>query len=241
VISLHGAATWPAQQKNLTGWNRLAEEAGFLVVYPGGRGFPRIWQAMQPGPRLEEDVQFIADLLDHLVSTYNIDRARVYVNGLSNGAGMSSALACTLPDRIAAIGMVATAFILPPDWCPANRPMPVIAFHGTGDPIVPFMGGPLGDPFNPVKTEFPPVRSWIEAWVHRNGCATGPEILQPAPDVTLERYGDCRAAVSFYILDGAGHIWPGGKPLPEWHLGPNSDSVDATRLMWAFFEENGKG
>lgn len=36
VISLHAGATWPANQKNLTGWNRLADERGFIVVYPAG-------------------------------------------------------------------------------------------------------------------------------------------------------------------------------------------------------------
>src|SRR5437667_11892482 len=28
VISMHGAAGWPAQQRNLSGWNRLAESKG---------------------------------------------------------------------------------------------------------------------------------------------------------------------------------------------------------------------
>jgi len=41
VISMHGAALWPAQQMNLSRWNRLADEHGFIVVYPAGSG--RIW------------------------------------------------------------------------------------------------------------------------------------------------------------------------------------------------------
>src|SRR5690242_1990506 len=43
VISLHGAAGWPAQQMNVSHWNQLADENGFIVVYPSGTDFPRIW------------------------------------------------------------------------------------------------------------------------------------------------------------------------------------------------------
>jgi polyhydroxybutyrate depolymerase len=38
VISMHAAAMWPAQQMNLSRWNRLADEFGFIVVYPAGSG-----------------------------------------------------------------------------------------------------------------------------------------------------------------------------------------------------------
>ena len=41
VISMHGAAEWPAQQMNLSRWNRLADEHGFIVVYPAGSTCPR--------------------------------------------------------------------------------------------------------------------------------------------------------------------------------------------------------
>ena len=43
VISMHGAAGWPAQQMNLSRWNRLAESQGFVVVYPSGSDVPKIW------------------------------------------------------------------------------------------------------------------------------------------------------------------------------------------------------
>jgi poly(3-hydroxybutyrate) depolymerase len=43
VISMHGAAEWPAQQMNLSRWNRLAESQRFIVVYPSGSEVPKIW------------------------------------------------------------------------------------------------------------------------------------------------------------------------------------------------------
>jgi polyhydroxybutyrate depolymerase len=58
-----------------------------------------------------------------------------------------------------------------------------------------------------------------------------------APDVTRREYTQCAndAAVVLYIVRGGGHTWPGGGPLPEWFVGADSRSIDATTTMWAFF------
>ena len=58
-----------------------------------------------------------------------------------------------------------------------------------------------------------------------------------AADVTLRDYADCAdgADVVLYTIHGGGHVWFGGEPLPEWFVGPDSRSIDATRQMWAFF------
>jgi polyhydroxybutyrate depolymerase len=236
VISLHGAAVWPAHQMNLTGWNRLADEQGFIVVYPSGAG--RIWH-VDRGPGLMEDVQFIADLIDTLRVKYPIDSTRVYVNGFSLGGGMTFALSCTLSDRIAAVGMVAAAQTLPFSWCADRRPVPMIAFHGTAD-MVPYRGGPSPDPFNPLM--FPAVRVWVSHWARRNRCGPHPLEATIAADVTRLEYTHCAdsAAVVLYTIHGGGHTWPGGKPLPAWLVGPTSHSVDATSEMWSFFQKHPK-
>ena len=61
-----------------------------------------------------------------------------------------------------------------------------------------------------------------------------------ATDVTRLEYTSCAgdAAVVLYTITGGGHTWPGGKPLPEWFVGPTSPSIDATGLMWAFFRKH---
>ncbi|PYR36837.1 MAG: hypothetical protein DMF90_08820, partial [Acidobacteria bacterium] len=44
VISIHGAANWPSFQMNLSQWNSLADEHGFIVAYPAGEGGgPKTW------------------------------------------------------------------------------------------------------------------------------------------------------------------------------------------------------
>src|SRR5262245_20583529 len=71
VISLHGGASWPAYQMDMSGWNRLADREGFIVVYPAGRGAPKAWN-VNHGAGLMRDVRFISDLIDTLGAAYNI-------------------------------------------------------------------------------------------------------------------------------------------------------------------------
>lgn len=245
VISLHPAATWPATQMEISQWNKVAEEHGFIVVYPsgttmigggGGTGvLPKVWRM---GPKsLLADVRFISELIDRLEAAYNIDPARIYVNGFSNGGGMAFALSCALSHRIAAVGTASAAQALPWSWCRDPRPVPLINFHGTAD-LVPYNGGPSPDPFNPLT--FPAVRDWAANWARRNRCGPNPVESAVAADVTRLEYTNCAddAAVVLYTIQGGGHQWPGGKPLPEWIVGPTSRSIDATSLMWAFFREH---
>ena len=237
VISMHAAAVWPAHQMNTTRWNTLADEYGFIVVYPSGTGVgPRIWH-VDRGAGLMRDVRFIAELIDTLETAYNIDPARIYANGFSLGGGMAFVLSCTLSDRIAAVGMVAAAQTLPWNWCTDHRAVPMIAFHGTAD-LVPYQGGPSPDPFNPLT--FPAVRDWTANWARRNRCGPHPVESSVAPDVNRLEYTNCAddAAVVLFTIQGGGHQWPGGKPLPTWIFGPASNSIDATSQMWAFFREH---
>ena len=237
VISMHGAGLWGAAQKETSQWNDLADEQGFIVVYPsgvGGNGI-RVWRA-EPGPDLMKDVRFISELIDTLKRSYNIDSTRIYANGLSNGGGMSFALSCTLSDRIAAVGMVGAAQTLPWTWCNDDRAVPMIAFHGTADPEIPYNGGSSWISPRP----FPSTPRWAESWARRNRCGANPIDSAVAADVTRRTYTNCAddAAVVLYTVEGGGHTWPGGKPLPEWFVGRTTRSIDATSLMWAFFGEH---
>jgi polyhydroxybutyrate depolymerase len=237
VISMHGAAGWPAQQMNVSGWNWLAESQGLIVVYPSGNegAGPRIWH-VDRGAGLMRDVRFISALIDTLEAAYNIDPTRIYANGLSNGGGMAFVLSCTLSDRIAAVGMVAAAQSLPWSWCTDRRPVPMIAFHGTADRLTPYNGGKVWLAPDP----FPSVPGWAANWARRNNCGPNPIDSVVAADVTRVEYTSCadEAAVVLYAVQGGGHSWPGGQPLPEWMVGPTSRSIDATSQMWAFFREH---
>lgn len=237
VISMHGAGLWGAAQRDISLWNEVAEREGLIVVYPSGvrgRG-PRVWRAAG-GREVSWDVGFISQLIDTLSATYNIDPARIYADGLSNGGGMAFVLSCSLSDRIAAVGLVASAQLLPWEWCTDSSAVPMIAFHGTADSAAPYLGGPswvTPDPFANIRT-------WTANWARRNSCDPVPAESLVAEDVTRRAFTGCAhgADVMLYTVHGGGHTWPGGGPMPAWFVGRTSDGIDATREMWAFFREH---
>ena len=64
VVSMHGGGGWPAMQRDISEWNRLAESHGFIVAYPSG--LEGVWRVVHRGPGLTKDVRFISDLIDNL-------------------------------------------------------------------------------------------------------------------------------------------------------------------------------
>jgi len=242
VISMHAAALWPTTQMEVSQWNKAADEHGFIVVYPSGTDLSggtnvlpfRVW-LLKPEAVLSANVRFISELIDALEAAYNIDPTRIYANGFSNGGAMTFALSCRLSDRIAAVGTVSAAQDQPFSWCADAPPVPLINFHGTAD-LVPYNGGKVWVSPRP----FPSVLTWTADWARRNRCGPNPIESVVAADVTRLEYTDCtdHAAVVLYTLRGGGHSWPGGKPLPEWMVGPTNRSIDATSQMWMFFHEH---
>ena len=237
VISLHAFGLTPVWQKQISHWNELADESGFIVVYPAGTGVPKLWRAkLDDGGKydIDIDVAFISDLIDELQRKYSIDSKRIYVNGFSNGGGMAYGLYCRLSRRIAAIGMVAGAILLPWDKCHATQPMPVIAFHGTADPIT-FYGGGYSRLFN---VTFPSIEDWISEFSRRNMCAGTLSRSVVSLEVSRLQYSRCArdADVVLYAIDGGGHTWPGGRPLH--FVGHTTKDVNATRVTWEFFSRH---
>lgn len=242
VISLHPGATWPAVEMNISRWNELADEHGFIVVYPEGSGAflgglgpgPQIWPM---GPHsLGRDVRFISDLIDKLEAEYNVDPTRIYANGMSIGGGMAFALSCKLSDRIAAVGAVAAAQMLEWERCGDYRPVPTVAFHGTADRVAPYQGG--SSPIAPGQ--FPNIRVWTARVARRNQCKGDPSDAQITASVRRLAYTNCaeNADVILYAVEGGGHTWPGGKPLPECIVGRTTREINASSMMWEFFVQH---
>lgn len=239
VITLHTSMSWDSSAMAISRWNPVADENGFIVVYPEGTGFgPKSWEMEgSETPSRMPDVIFISELIDKLEASYNIDKTRVYANGMSNGGGMAFVLSCTLSNRIAAVGLVSAGLDPGWDWCKDHRPVPVIAFHGTADPVCLYNGG-----YSKLAGgTFPSVQGFMANWSRRNQCGPNPIESAVAGDVTRFEYTNCadNADVVLYTVKGEGHQWPGGKRLAaEWMLGRYSHSIDATSQMWAFFREH---
>jgi polyhydroxybutyrate depolymerase len=242
VLNLHGSGSNADQQRLFTAMNKAADADGFIVAYPqgaipDGSGFD--WNV--PGQPLvggrkvpagsPSDVAFAGALLKVLEHSYCIDSRRVYATGFSGGARMASQLACDLPGRIAAIAAVSGLRFPAP--CPTTRAIPVLALHGTADPVDPYGGH--GQSYWTYS-----VPDAAKRWAAHDGCAAKLATTHPAADVTLTTYSGCRpgAIVELYTIAGEGHEWPGGPTLPPFlaHvLGPQSNAVDANAVIWKFF------
>ena len=173
---------------------------------------------------------FLTTLVRDLAGRYCIDLSRVYATGVSGGGRMASQLGCDASSVFAAIAPVAG--LRYPNPCPASRPVPVIAFHGTADPIDPFDGSGSG-----YWTYSVPEAAHL--WADHNHCAASPQNTS-GHGYRLARYTGCSgsAQVELYAITGEGHEWPGGPAMPSaitGVLGPQSDAVSANTPMWDFF------
>ncbi len=243
VLNLHGSESTAQAQEVFSGMDATSDADGFLVAYPqalipaaGGYdwnipGVPLLG-GQNPPANAANDVTFLTGLVRSLEAKYCVDPIRVYATGMSGGGRMASQLACDASQTFAAVAPVAGLRF--PSPCPAARPVPVIAFHGTADAVDPFEGN--GQPY---WTYSVPVAAG--RWATKDGCpATTPRTVR-GNDYIVTEYGGCasNAAVELYAIGDEGHEWPGGPPMPSEitrALGPQSDAVDADTTMWAFFE-----
>lgn len=246
ALNLHGSGSSPAGEEAFTDMDATADAYGFVVAYPQGAihtstlgvaGFD--WNVPgeplvggTPVPRgTPDDVAFLTALPGRLASRYCIDRSRVYVTGFSGGARMASALACDATSEFAAFAMVSG--LQYPARCPSRTAVPILAFHGTADPVDPYDGR------GGQRYWTSGVVDAAAAWARHDGCRST-TVSRPEHDATLERDGSCRppGEVALYTLAGAGHTWPGGPRLSRLlraYLGSASRDVDANALIWEFF------
>ncbi|MHB8068891.1 MAG: extracellular catalytic domain type 1 short-chain-length polyhydroxyalkanoate depolymerase [Desulfobaccales bacterium] len=239
VLAFHGRLGTGKQMEKFTNLSDLANQQGFIVVYPNGVG--RSWNAGHGTGEAEakgvDDVNFTAKLIDSLSQTLNIDRHRVYATGFSNGATFVHRLACELSEKIAAIAAVAGT-IAPKIGrnCRPQRPVAVLQIHGTADAIVPWEGGLTGGG-GVVES----VATTIADWVERNACSAKPEVTSKGGGVIREAYGSCHeeTMVILYRLEGGGHIWPSRyQNLPKKVSGETNHSWDANQAIWDLFREH---
>jgi len=248
VLILHGAAQNAIAMQKLTQFDAVADREGFLTVYLNGTGplpFALTFNAggvLPPFDRkLPDDVRYTSAVLDDLAELTTVDPRRVFACGYSNGGMMCYRLAAELSDRIAAIGSIAgsQAIELP---LPA-RPVPVIHFHGSQDPIVP-PAGP--DETIPPFLTFLSVDDTVNIWVQHNGCSESPAIeklpndVRDATTVIRSAYTACThdGEVQLYWIVGGGHTWPGSGRLPNPITGRTTQDISANELLWTFFQRH---
>ena len=245
LLALHGFAGNAGGLRSIAVWEPVADREDFVVAYPDGSSFPLRWN-IGPAANIPEvdDIQFMRDTIADLSTTVSVDRARIYVAGFSNGGQMAHRIACRMADEIAAVGIVDGIDGGMLDECFPSRPMPVMGFFGTANPLA-GVSYPVWFQYlvNVRLEEGPPLPAnvidlWLKQWADRNGCHQPAHPLPATTKTTGIRYEGCQNAadVVLYRVEGQGHAWPGGPALPL--LGDSVSDINASEVMWTFFQQH---
>ena len=255
VMMFHGGGGTAAAAMRQTGWTGKAEAHGFLAVFPEGTrpdasrparfaGNPQTWNDGSNRRQLwavrnnADDIAFVNALIDELIVRFHADRHRIYVAGFSNGASMAFHIARQLSRRVAAVAAVAgTDWMSQPEVWP---PVSLLYITGTADPLNPMEGGDIRIGLRTYGHK-PPVKDMIRNWVRMLGCPPQAVVVQNVDGLGEIAYGPCRqeSEVRIYTIEAMGHAWPGGiRFLPERIVGKYSDRINATDIIWAFFQQH---
>lgn len=232
VVMLHGGLGSAAQAERSYGWDALADQQGFVVVYPDG--IDRTWNAGSCCGRAQrddvDDVAFLSAMVTTLEQQLAIDPRRRFVTGMSNGAMMSYRLACQTT-LFAAFAPVAGTQL---SDCDNAAPASLLAIHGADDDTVRLDGRPGSGSVHVVG---PALASVLDGWRRRDSC---PSFTTSVDGAVTTRTTACpeHRTVTWIIVADAGHQWPGSTARSYPGADSPSDAVDATTTIWRFFVQH---
>ncbi len=251
VLVLHGGGGSGGGMEWLTrrGFNRIADREGAIVVYPDG--IDHGWNDGRSANRSAadaavDDVGFLRAIPAQLASLHPVDRARLYVTGISNGGMMSYRLACDPAGVFAAAAAVAANMAVELEGrCHPARAIPLLIMNGVDDPIMPWKGGMIRVLWMTRGTVLSSEDSAARglALDHCGALEPQPLIEANPPDGTAAAPRSARCAnggeVRLYEIRGGGHTWPQGEPyLSSRIVGRVSQALDANETIWAFFRQH---
>jgi polyhydroxybutyrate depolymerase len=254
LFSFHGLGSTGDEQRDLTKFDALAEQEGFIAVFPDATeldpdDYPEAELPPLTGAEIQwnlggdslqyyagiDDVGFVSDMVAWFGDNYNIDDSRTYSTGMSDGALFSYLLAFNLTGTFAGIAPVCG----PMPWGFGNLtapPITVVLMHGTADPILAYDGyGGMGG--NVTYS----VDETIAFWCVVDDISTEPveTVWGPTEEdsTVVTRYvysgGTDGTEVILFKVEGGGHTWPGGPEyLPESIVGKVTTHIDGSALIW---------
>lgn len=259
VVVLHGAGASAAQvlgqafpPSPLSVWLEIAAREPLVVIAPdaGKHGWSDCFASNARVAR-QDDVAFIAALIDHAVAAHDVDPARVYLIGVSRGGWMAYAAATALARKLAAFSVVLAGMPPPGRATAPTTPLPALVFGCTADPLIRYRGGKPWYAFGfaePVR----PIEASVHVWRELAGLPDTPEMTWlPASDprtrVMRFMWGQDPAGmqVGLYRIEGAGHAEPSClKRYPRfinWLTGLQNADLEVAEAAWDFFREKRAG
>jgi polyhydroxybutyrate depolymerase len=251
VLVMHGSGENGAQMRIETGYGfeRLADEHQFAVVYPNG--YEGYWNGCNivgdysANTLNIDDVRFLGAVTDKLINDIGVDPGRVFATGVSRGGSMALRLALEAPSRFRAVAAVSESEPVPENFkCkPTGRgTSSVMIMNGTMDPLVPFDGGEV-NLFGLFirRGKVLSSRESGQYFADLNHIAGTPETheTQVADGVRVENVlwrNDSRVEVELVAIHGGGHGMPQPYRRRPRLLGPSPTEPNGPAVIWAFFE-----
>lgn len=228
LLNFHGSGMTALEHMFYTSTNALAEEKGFIVVYP--QGLNNDWNVgfEQDYDHGTQDEEFIEILIQKLQKHYPIDVDKIYATGLSRGGFFIQRLVAELPNTIK--GFVSVGAPMPNE---VNNRMqssePVIAMyvHGTADQI--FSAEGMDDAYLSIS-------ACLDYWkernqVHHNTSTSKYDIVEDETSIIIENYN----SVVFMKIENGGHTWPNSDPFNVgFPLGKTTQDINFNEYIYNF-------
>lgn len=214
LIVLQGSGGSPSLMEQLTHFDRIANEHGFVVAYLATLDQKHPWKS-------PADLPYVSNMIDRLVAAGGIDASRIYVTGFSAGGKGTWGAACQLSQKVAAVAIVEGGMpVRLESSCRLSRPVSELLIIGTADyHFYPGVPGKLTTPDQSAAT-----------WRLLNGCSSQPPKTATVATVTQWRWDSCTngTSVGLDVIQGGGHTWPavGGSP--------GAPLYDASEAVWSF-------
>ncbi|WP_167884212.1 extracellular catalytic domain type 1 short-chain-length polyhydroxyalkanoate depolymerase [Leptospira idonii] len=242
LFVLHGRLGTGRQIMEQSRFNDLADEEGFIVVYPDG--YSRSWadgRGNTPADREKiNDVLFLETVLQNLIRKGSVDPSRVFMVGHSNGGFMTQRMSVDRSSLFKGTASVAAQLSIAvlKNGEPSS-PLSVALFSGTGDPLVPYYGGYVRDGGEIIGAE-----DTIDRWKKWNRCSDSVVVSEKdtsddGTSLEIRTYSTCAKGtkVRLYKIKEGGHAWPGQKQnVPFVDMGKPTYELDAAKEVWEFFK-----
>ncbi len=110
IVMLHGCTQSADDFAAGTQMNRLADEHGFLVLYPeqsARANASKCWNWFRPEDQVRDagEPSIIAGIVQDVAQRHAVDARHIFVAGLSAGAAMAVVLGQTYPELFAGVGV----------------------------------------------------------------------------------------------------------------------------------------
>ncbi|KAI2466518.1 carbohydrate esterase family 1 protein [Annulohypoxylon bovei var. microspora] len=241
VLGFHGSSSVGLFFEADTKMSEARFSANKIMVYPNGVG--GAWAgANYSEVSVDEDLQFVSDLLDAVRASYCVDDSRIYATGMSIGGGFVNTIACNpISSRFAAFAPASGSFYTDNDashasCAPARSPLPVLEIHGGADASVYYAGG-AGE-----GGDEPDIPTWLGWWAARNACADDGKTVEESfgGDVlhTSWACGGAAGVLQHWKVDDMGHCWASTEiNFSQISVGEGPTHIQASQIIMDFFDQ----